>query len=81
MAEKVNKWMMWCDACGHGFYEMSPKGVAIKETGKLKFFKKRINKVLEPSPSNCPVCGKTDNVQVVKLVRFLRLEDGRVINA
>lgn len=70
----VKKWVEWCDSCGHGFKEDAEEINVQATTTKVRFIDrllrrkpKVITENIKPEPSPCPVCGKTDNVTVIKL--------------
>lgn len=75
MTKYVKKWVEWCDSCGHGF--KVDAGTDIQATVKTKivgFIGKLLGRKpdvvtedIKPDPSPCPVCGKADNVTVIKL--------------
>jgi transcription elongation factor Elf1 len=74
MDKYVKKWTQWCDSCGHGFkvaaeeIQVNTNVTKISFIGKLLGRKpKVITEDVKPKPSPCPVCGKTDNVTVIKL--------------
>lgn len=68
------KWVEWCDSCGHGFKvdaEAINVQASVSKVGRIAKFLGRKPKVIteniKPEPSACPVCGKPDNVTVIKL--------------
>jgi hypothetical protein len=74
MDKYVKRWVQWCDTCGHGFktdadivqFTAAPAKQGI--VGRLlKRSPKVIKENIKPKPSACPVCGKADNVTVIKL--------------
>ena len=78
--EKImkKKWVMWCDRCGHGFKVDADNPEEITTTNevkptllqrlKLKKMETKTSKeIIKPEPLSCPVCGKTDEVTVIKL--------------
>lgn len=67
-------WVEWCDSCGHGFkvdaeaINMQATKTKVTRIGRLLGRKpKVITENIKPEPSACPVCGKPDNVTVIKL--------------
>ena len=70
MAKIIYKkmWVEWCDSCGHGF-KVDAENIQIKTSLIKRILRKPKNLVetIKPAPSPCPVCGKTDNVTVIKL--------------
>ena len=75
MDKYVKKWVEWCDSCGHGFkVDVKELLKTITTINKLSFISKilrrkpkEVTKDELPKPSPCPVCGKVDNVTVIKL--------------
>jgi len=69
------KWLEWCMNCAHGFYVEIPDATRrkvrkVKRTIVDKVLRKpaKTEEYIEPKPSKCPVCGKSTNVDVIKLV-------------
>ena len=68
------KWVEWCDSCGHGF-KVDAENINVEaSTSKVGFVGKLLRRKpkvvtenIKPEPSPCPVCGKADNVTVIKL--------------
>ena len=71
------KWVQWCDSCAHAFKTEAGEPIKLVP-GKTKptlLQRLKLKKVEEavvtdyfkPDPSPCPVCGKVDNVTVMKL--------------
>lgn len=74
MDKYVKRWLEWCDTCGHGFKvdaETVQFTAKAQDLGVLSKILRRKPKVvkenIKPKPSKCPVCGKADNVTVIKL--------------
>lgn len=76
MIKYVKRWVEWCDSCGHGFKvdaEDAVKFTKVKKKSllqklRLKKFEEKVETdYFKPDPSSCPVCGKADNVTVIKL--------------
>lgn len=70
----VKKWVEWCDSCGHGFKidaEEINAHVTVNKVGFIDRLLRRKPKIvtenIKPNPSPCPVCGKANNVTVIKL--------------
>lgn len=74
MVKCVKRWVEWCDACGHGFKVDAEDVLVTANTSKVGFVGKLLGRKpkittenVKPEPSPCTVCGKTDNVTVIKL--------------
>ena len=74
MDKYIKRWVQWCDSCGHGFKvdaDIVQFTAETKAQGFIAKLLKRSPKIekknVKPKPSPCPVCGKTDNVTVIKL--------------
>ena len=71
------RWMQWCDTCAHAFKTDAGEPLAMVIDGNKPSLlqRLRLKKVVEgvqteykkPNPSKCPVCGKNDNVTVIKI--------------
>ncbi|MHC4463893.1 MAG: hypothetical protein ACYS6W_08715 [Planctomycetota bacterium] len=74
MDKYVKRWVQWCDSCGHGFkvdadivqFKMKTKAQSLIDK-LLKRKEKAVKEDIKPEPSSCPVCGKSNNVTVIKL--------------
>lgn len=74
MDKYIKRWVEWCDSCGHGFkvdaeiIQFATRTGRVGIIGKLlKRKPKTAKENIKPEPSPCPVCGKADNVTVIKL--------------
>ena len=74
MDKYVKKWVEWCHSCAHGFKVDAVGITSIDRIGRMGFIGKLLRKKpkviaedVKPNPSPCTVCGKADNVTVIKL--------------